>query len=254
VVAAQQFAQRRNDQALKGILAQAQEWPDDPYVLRWGAHLCGWVGASECAESFWRRLLIVEDATDARVALARLALQRGKLQEADDHVTALLAQSPMHGEGWLLRGVLAMQRQAYSSALSAFEAALAHGGDAKKARMGCGMAEMGQGHADQAWNHFSEVLVADPDHADAIHWLLRAGTALERWDGLFNHLSRFTLRNPADLAARFALAGVAIRLGRRDVAGREYDAVRLLNPAYDGLDALATALACSETCVIPHAD
>jgi tetratricopeptide (TPR) repeat protein len=114
------------------------------------------------------------------------------------------------------------------------------------------MAEMGQGYADRAWNRFIEILTAHADDAETLHWLLRAGTALERWEELARFVGLYTKRNPADLSARFALAGVYVRLGRWDAAQREYEAVRLLNPAYEGLDQLAHALAGTEACSTSH--
>lgn len=49
------------------------------------------------------------------------------------------------------------------------------GGDARRAHMGLGMAAMGEGQAEVAWERFAAVLAEEPDDAEAIHWLLRAG-------------------------------------------------------------------------------
>jgi len=111
---------------------------------------------------------------------------------------------------------------------------------------------LAQSHADRAWTHFTEVLAAHPDDAEAMHCVLRSGTALQRWQDLSEALQRFVQRNPADLSARYALAGVSIRLGGYDLARAQYDAVRLLNPAYDGLPDLAKALDEHNACAMPH--
>ncbi len=60
-------------------------------------------------------------------------------------------------------------------------------------------------------------------------------------------------RNFGDLSVRYALAGVALRLGRYDVARTQYDAVQVLDPAYDGLPELGKALTHHNPCVVPHA-
>ena len=60
-------------------------------------------------------------------------------------------------------------------------------------------------------------------------------------------------RNPGDLAVRYALVGVSIRLGRHDLARAQYEAVRLLDSAYEGLPELAKALDDQDACVVPHA-
>lgn len=242
VAKVQRFGHARNLPAMKAELAEAAAWPQDAHILRWAAHLSGWVGAGDCAESFWRAVLRIEDAVDARVALARIALEQGRLEEAESHLAVLNDRAPSHGEGALLCGVLAMQQGRYGEARTAFEAALRHGGDRRKCRLGAGMAAMGMDDSASAWPHFVEALTLAPDDQEALHWLLRCGTVLQCWSDLVAPLQRFAARNPADLAARFALAGVAWRLGRTDIARAEYQAIRLLNPDYDGLHELATAL------------
>jgi GT2 family glycosyltransferase/tetratricopeptide (TPR) repeat protein len=238
--------------ALKHLLADVDEWPNDQQVLHWAASVCKRLNESASEEAFWKRALIIEEVPDGRAALARLALEHGRFDEAGEHLRVLMTHHPRHGEGWLIQGVLAMQRHAYEEAVSAFESALQNGADFRKSRLGCGMAEMGQGYADRAWNRFIEILTAHADDAETLHWLLRAGTALERWEELARFVGLYTKRNPADLSARFALAGVYVRLGRWDAAQREYEAVRLLNPAYEGLDQLAHALAGTEACSTSH--
>jgi GT2 family glycosyltransferase/SAM-dependent methyltransferase/thioredoxin-like negative regulator of GroEL len=255
VAAVQRLTHRRDPAALeelKGRLAQIEAWPRDGQALLWGAYVCRHIGVPEHADMFWNRLLSIEEAAEARAALARRAIEQGRFDDAETHINALMRSEGDRGEGWLLRGVLDMQRHAYADAATAFEAALEHGTDARKARMGCGMAALGQGNADRAWAHFIEVLTAYPDDAEAMHYVLRSGTALQRWEALSEALQRFVQRNPADLSARYALAGVSLRLGRYERARAQYDAVRLFDPAYDGLPELAKALDDHDACVTPH--
>jgi tetratricopeptide (TPR) repeat protein len=198
-------------------------------------------------------LLNIEEAPEARAALARHAIEQGHLEESETHIAALMNSTRDLGEGWLLRGIVDMQRQAYSQAMTAFEAALQHGGDGRKAHMGCGMAAVGLDRLDHAWTAFQAVLNISPDDTEAINWLLRVGTALQRWPLLCEGLHRFVQRNPGDLSLRYALAGVAIRAEQYDLARAQYDAVRLLDPHYDGLSELAKALDDREACMVPHA-
>ncbi|HWV46323.1 MAG TPA: hypothetical protein VN039_09955, partial [Nitrospira sp.] len=97
-----------------------------------------------------------------------------------------------------------------------------------------------------AWERFLEVLAENPDDAEAIHWLLRAGTAQNRWQELVEQLSAYVVRNPGDLAVRFALASVLLRAQQLDDAQREYGQLRMLAPNYDGLIELGQALANKE--------
>ena len=243
IAADAQLAARRQDLcALKELLARVEEWPADEWVLRRGASVCRYIGALNLADPFWRRVLSLTEDPDARIALARSALDQGLVEEADSHVNILLSGDAQQGEGWLLRGIIDMQRQAFDAASLAFQKALGCGGDYRKAWMGQGMAAAGLGQPEGAWTAFSAVLDRHPDDADAIHWLLRAGTALERWETLAEHLKRFVSRNPGDLSLRFALAGVFLRLNRRTDARHEHDSIRLLDPVFDGLSELASAI------------
>ena len=194
----------------------------------------------------------LKEDPDARVALARSALNQGLVEQADSHVNILLSSDAQHGEGWIVRGIIAIQRKVFDAASSAFQQALDCGGDYRKAWMGQGMAAVGLGQSERAWAAFSAVLDRHPDDADAVHWLLRAGTALERWEALAEHLTRFVSRNPSDLSLRFALAGVFLRLTRWADARREYDSIRMLDSAFDGLSELASAIDENEPALTHH--
>ena len=252
----QQLTHRRDSaaiQELKKKLAQVEAWPSDGQALRWGAYVCGHIGIPQYEVMFWRRLLEIEEASEARAALARHAIEQGHIAEAEPHISMLINSERHRGEGWLLRGVACMQGHAYPQAIEAFETALQFSGDHRKARMGCGMAAMGDSRFDYAWECFQYVLKTFPDDVEAINWLLQAGTALQRWPDLAEVLERFIQRNPADLAVRYALAGVLLRLGRYDLARLQYNAVHLLDSTYEGLPELAKALDNHQAWVAPHA-
>jgi GT2 family glycosyltransferase/tetratricopeptide (TPR) repeat protein len=253
VADAQLAAQRQEVSVLKDLLAVVQEWPADEEILRWGAWVCRKIDAPNLADGFWRRMLTLKEDQEARIALARFALDQGQVDHADSHVNILLSCNAQHGEGWFLRGIIAMQRQAFDEANLAFQKAFDHGGDPRKSLMGQGMAAAGLGQLEQAWNAFSKVLDRQPDDGDAIHWLLRAGIVLERWEALAEYLKRFASRNPGDLSVRFALAGVFLRLNSWADARHEYDSIHLLNPAFDGLRELASAIDEKESPTHDHA-
>ena len=136
-----------------------------------------------------------------------------------------------------------MQREQYEQAETAFGSAMREGADRKKCLMGMGMAAMGRAYTQGAWEHFLHVLEEYPDDAEAIHWLVRAGTAQNRWDELSRHLCKYLVRNPADLAIRFALAGALVRGEQIEAASLEYETLRALAPTFDGLNELGQAIA-----------
>lgn len=235
-------AQAQDIARIKRNLAVADRWPNDFWALRWAALVCTFVEAPELAPPFWHRIVAIDPDPEALVALAKVAIEAGRLDEAERHLARLLQHHPHHGDGWVIRGILSMQREFYGEARQAFEHALVHGGDRRKAGIGLGMAAMGLKNQEQAWKAFLEVLASAPDDGEAIHWLVRAGTALERWDQLSDEVRRFLLRNPADATLRLALAGILIRAGQHEAARGECDSLRLLHPECDGLQELATLL------------
>jgi tetratricopeptide (TPR) repeat protein len=171
-----------------------------------------------------------------------MALEEGNLSEAGSLLEALLTRLPLDGEGWVLRGILDMQQAQYAQAEQAFMTALTHQGDRRKSMMGLGMARVGLRESAQAWNDFCTVLNEYPDDAEAIHWLLRAGSICGSWVELSERLQGFVSRNPADLSVRYALAGVFIRSGQTGAAQQEYRTLCILAPSYEGLEELARAL------------
>ncbi len=225
------------------LLSRTDQWPADAWILRWGALLCESIGHPGLALPFWRRVLPLKNDPQARLALAKQALGTGAIDEANTHVTALLQAEPLHGDGWFLRGILAMQLNAYHDAEQAFEQAKASGANLRKATLGLVMAAMGGNRAEAAWSHVSGLCAEYPDDEECMHWMLKCGTALQSWDALASRLASFIARNPGNLAMRFALAGVLLRAGRRADAQREYDCLRALAPDMEGLDELKQQLA-----------
>ncbi len=248
----QSAAQSQDFARVKTLLSAIDRWPNDVWVLRWGALLCKFVDAPALRLSFFKRVLAIEPDADGYHALAKEALEEGRLDEAECRLAELQRCSPMHGEGWLLSGIVSMQRQQFAEAKTAFEQAFTYGADRRKSQLGRGMAAMGLGESLGAWEIFLDVITEDPDDAETFHWLLRAGTALQRWEQLEPLLSQYVSRNPGDLSLRFALAGVFLRLNRWSAARHEYDSIRLLDPAFDGLSELGSAIDEIESTLTHH--
>ena len=242
----------KDQQKIVSLLKRIEQWPTDAWILRWGALLSEGIGHLELALSFWKRVISLKNDPQARLALAKQALESGAMKEADHHVTALLQAEPSHGEGWLLRGILAMQLNAYRDAEQAFEQAKQAGAHPRKAMLGLVMAAMGDNRPEAAWSHVAGLCADYPDDEECMHWMLKCGTLLQRWDALATRLSSFVARNPGNIAMRFALAGVLLRAGRRADAQREYDWLRAMVPTFEGMDELAKQLAESERPLVPN--
>ena len=248
----QRAAQRHDAEAVAALLGRVEEWPMDAWILRWGSLLCSGIGQSKLAVPFWQRIVSLEEDPYARIALAKQALETGALDEAASHLTALLTQDPSHGEGWLVRGIVAMQHKAYAEAEQAFEQAKLNGADQRKASLGIVMAAMGDNRPESAWSELTTLCAQQQDDEECMHWLLRCGTALQRWNEVGTRLRSFLARNPGNVALRFALASVLLRSGRRAEAQREYDGLCALAPTFDGMDELARQLAQPENHLVPN--
>jgi len=238
VAAIQAAAVKKDWAAVKWELQMVDEWPHDRFALSWGATVAERMEEPVYRSRFLSRCLAVADAPAERVALVRMLLEQKNLSSAEEHLRILLAASPDHPDGLLLSGVLCMQREQYQQAEDAFASALRQGADHRKCLMGMGMASMGRAYSQGAWERFLEVLAEHPDDAEAIHWLLRAGTAQNRWHELGEQLQAYVSRNPGDIATRFAFIGVLFRDEQIEAARREFDALRTLAPGYDGLEQL----------------
>ena len=248
----QRAALRQDNDSVAGYLQRVHEWPADAWILRWGALLCTGVAQPKLAVPFWERILTMEEDSYARIGLAKHALETGAVHDADQHLTKLLAHEPSHGEAWLLRGIVAMQRLAYAEAERAFDQAKRLGADRRKASMGMVMAEMGDNRAEAAWSHVADLCADHPDDEECMQWMLKCGTTLQRWDALASSLATFLARNPGNIPMRFALAGVLLRAGRRADARREYDWLRAIVPTFEGMDELAKHLAEPERPLVPN--
>lgn len=253
VAATQTAALKQDWPSVRRELALANDWPNDRFVLAWGATVAERLQEPVHRAQFLARDVASSDEPAKRLELIRLFLEQHNLSGAEEHLTILLAASPNHGEGLLLKGILCMQREQYEQAETAFAAAIREGAERKKCLMGMGMAAMGRAYTQGAWERFFEVLVEYPDDAEAIHWLLRAGTAQNRWQELGEHLRRYTTRNPEDLAARFAFTSVLLRGEQIEAARREYDALCKVDPEYDGLGQLGQAIAGREAALAMEA-
>lgn len=247
VASMQRAAYRQDLQAVEALLRRNSEWPADASVLQWAASVAAAMHLPDVAKECQRRAETLSDPASGELEQIRTALSSGQLSQASSRVDALLKLHPTHAEALLLRSILHMQREQYREAEIAFTTALNHGANRRKCLMGIGMASMGRAYPQGAWQTFLRVLAENPDDPEVVHWLLRAGTAQNRWRELSVQLRNYLARNPSDLSVRFAYAGVLLRADHVETARQEYDQLRALAPTYEGLAELGQAIAGKET-------
>lgn len=224
--------------SIRSVLGQSTEWPRNDLVSIWAARVCTELGFDDEAEAFWTRAVQLGETRASRIGLARLLLKKGRSDEAHSHIEALLKGNPDDEEAWHIQGVGWLQARCYERAVEAFRRA----GKRPASCKGLGMAYLGLNQHHEAFDVLARLLHDQRDDGEALNWLLRAGTALEKWEELIYHLSAFLARNPANCDFRFALAGVYLRVGRVAEAVHEYRSLKLLKPDYEGLNDLAEAL------------
>ncbi len=227
---------------IRANLTDASTWPAEMETLKWAASICVRIEDIESECGFLKRILDLGEDREAREKLTREALKRGNLNEASQHVSAILTLDPHNGLGLWLQGILAIQSLDYAKATHSFQHALANGFDGQKTRLGLGMAWIGLGNAQNAWTAFQEVFVADADNKEAVNGLIQSGTMLEWWGKLQMHLTRYVDRNPAGCDMRFVLAGVCFRAGKIEESKKHYDILQMFSPEYDGLEELGRRL------------
>lgn len=174
--------------------------------------------------------------------LIRSALERGLIEEAGPAIDDLIAANPSHPEGWFLKGVHGLLTGDWTNASTWFEEALDRGADRRATCLGRGQALLGANRPREAWNTLAELADRQPGDAEVLHWLLRAATALEKWEEIVPRLESYLRERPDDHAARFALAGVSLRLGRTAEARVHHEILLRLQPDLEGLDELSFLL------------
>lgn len=183
----------------------------------------------------------VQDTLDPDL-LIREALERGMLEEASEAIETLLAADPEHHEGWFLKGVHGLLRGDFAGASAWFEKSQERGADPRAARLGHAQALLGARRAEPAWSILCELAEDEPGDPEVLHWLLRAGTALENWDELAAALRGHLTRHPSDDAARFAYAGVSLRRGQLAEAQLQHEILRASQSEVIGLEDLTRLL------------
>lgn len=246
VAEAQRAGNRRDNDSVIRLLNRHAEWPAEKEVLTWAASTAEALTQPVLAQAFRRRVTVLDDPTSEQIATIREALAKGQVTAAAARLESLLKHYPAHAEGLLLKAILHMQREQYRDAEIAFTTALNQGADRRKCLMGIGMASMGRSYPQGAWQTFLRVLAEHPDDPESMHWLLRAGTAQNRWEELSLHLQHYLARNPSDLSVRFSYASVLVRADQVEQARQEYNQLAALAPAYDGLAELGRAIAGKE--------
>ena len=170
--------------------------------------------------------------------MIREALERGMIDEAGDAIRALISADPNSQDAWLMRGVHDLIRGEFAEAETAFDRACSLGGNAREASLGLAQAQLGTKAYGDAWVTLSGLAQRETGDAEVLHWLLRAGLALENWAPLADHVEEYLSYKPEDDAARFAFASVLYRMDDVAEAQAQAEVLRERCATVEGLDEL----------------
>jgi len=169
---------------------------------------------------------------------ARELVKQGQIEQASMVVNRLLECSPDHGDGWLVRGVIALQHGDTRDAVDAFARAAARGAEPLASQLGLAMALLASHQVEDAWRRLQPLAARYPDDSKVAHFMFAAGTALERWPAVAQALEQYLLLNPGDLDKRFAISSVYVRMNDAALARKHADIVARSAPDYEGLELL----------------
>lgn len=203
------------------------------------------LGDGEAAAALFERLLAVEPAHHAaRLRLAEIDLEAGRLEPADAGFAAVIAERPQEAAALAGQGKVALASGDYETAVESLSAALESQPRANSlhrllaqayARIGDGA--LAEQHRAQAGDRTP--LIADPDMARVQSLGVGAGNALRRGDGAMlagdfqaavAAYRQAVAADPADPSAHHSLAASLFRTGNLEEARETYRQAASLDP------------------------
>lgn len=216
----------------------------------------------DAAQTTFEAVLAAQpNSLEAQRGLARVALSRRDLGEADRLLGAALENASEDVQSLLLKGELELSRGNYESALEAFDAAAAAGTEAPAMQLGRvrallgldrveeatavldgiqsgptdnplinyfrGVAAHRAGNLEAAHEALREVLRVQPNHTQSLLLMGSIQYAREEYRQAEEHLGRFVAQAPTHVPGRKLLAAVHMRLEQ------PAEAVRTLEPVLE---------------------
>lgn len=163
------------DQAIDAFLRCLAADPANVKLVYFAGLGYEWAGQLPAARQYYTRAIaMAPPGHDYRVSLARLDLHQGKLDDARDRATAVLAQVPTHTEGALVAG-LAEQRAGHKvGARTYLELAARLAPEYFDVRLALGILDYTESRVPQARGHFEAAFLSDPSRrAEVQPWLDR---------------------------------------------------------------------------------
>jgi tetratricopeptide (TPR) repeat protein len=156
--------------------------------------------------------------------------QQGRLDEAEDVYSALLAIEPEHFDAQHLLGVVRHQQGRNVDALRLIGAALKSAPNSADVLNNYGRVLAALGRHEEALERFEHVLVSHSDHLHALSNRADALVRLNRDDEALVAYAQLLALKPDHVSTLNKYAGLNVRLGRIDAAISGYDRALAIEP------------------------
>ena len=153
---------------------------------------------------------------------ARGFYEEGLLNNADD-VRSLVGL-----------GVVSLLEKKLTNAGVYFDKALKAEKENPKALCGLAMLMNMEGRTRDAHDLFTQALDNDPENLTALFELVKCAYGLELFDEAERHLRNYLRYHPADMKILFSLAGVLLKMEKRNEALEQLETILLFEPEFEG--------------------
>jgi tetratricopeptide (TPR) repeat protein len=131
-------------------------------------------------------------------------------------------------------GVVCLLEENLTNAGLYFGKALKAEKEDPKALCGLAMLRNMEGKARDAHDLFAQALVNAPENLTALFELVKCAYGLELFDEAERHLRNYLRYHPADMKILFSLAGVLIKMDKRNEALEKIETILLFDPKFEG--------------------
>ena len=240
------YEQGRYEEALEAIRVAVAQAPDFSEAhVNLGAILKA-LGRFEEAEAHLRRASALNpQGQDAYMNLGAVLYEQGRYEEALEATRIAVEQASDFSQAHTNLAEILSELGRYDEAMDALAQAVAlDPSPSQTAELHFLMGQMAweNGQSETAAEHYMHTLEADPNHAEALHWLATLRAQQQRYEEMLELLQRFIALYPND-AATYSNMGIAlVFLGRNDEALQRFDQALSLDPTLENARANREAL------------
>lgn len=162
--------------------------------------------------------------------LGECYLYMGDLDRSEEYYRKAMGSGGMHPEPYLGLATISVHRGELDMALDFYRGAAAIDSD-DRSLSGMALIEMEKGQHDNAFVHFRQALVKNPENMVALYSLIRLGHTMNRVEQVLRHLEDYLSIDPLKHEIRYSLAGCLVTLGRVTEAKVQLERILEHDPA-----------------------